>query len=140
MREPSLHKVFEPEMIQVGIIVRDLEKAIKDYSSLLSIGPFQTMYVQSVGVRAAVAALGPIEVELIQPVGDDNPMQKFLGDSEARIGHLGFYVKDMDAEVARFKELDVGVIQRVRGLGVESTVLNLKNRVGIDFELLQRYT
>ena len=136
MQRGNAKTVFQPSMLQVGVIVRDLEKAMQDYSSLLGIGPFQTMYVEQMGVRAAVAALGPIEVELIQPMSDENPIWKFLGDKAARIHHLGFYVADMDAEVARFQELGVGIVQRVRDLGVESTLLNLKERAGIDFELL----
>ncbi len=128
---------FRPSMLQLGIIVRDLEKAIEDYSSLLSIGPFQVMEVQATGVRAAVANLGTVEVELVQPATDDSPLWKFLEDSEARIHHLGFYVDDMESEVARFQNLGVRVVQRVRDLGVESTMLNLKKRAGIDFELLR---
>jgi methylmalonyl-CoA/ethylmalonyl-CoA epimerase len=125
-------------VLQLGIIVRDLEAAIEDYSSLLGIGPFDIMYVDRVGVRAAVAPLGPVEVELIQPVGDSSPMWDFLGDSQARIHHLGFYIADMDAQVARFQELGVGIVQRVQDLGVESTLLDLKKRAGIDFELLHK--
>jgi len=128
---------FQFNMLQLGIIVRDLEKATQEYSSLLSIGPFSTMDVPAAGVRAAVAALGPVEVELIQPLTDDSPLWSFLGDNEARIQHLGFYIDDTEAEVARFQELGVRVIQRVRDLGVESTLLGLKKRLGTDVELLR---
>ena len=129
---------FQPIMLQLGILVRDLEKAMQDYSSLFSIGPWETYDVKATGVRAATAALGPIEVELIQPASDESTIGKWFGDDAARINHLGFYIADTDTEVARFQQMGVEIIQRVRDLGVVSTLLNLRKRAGINVELLYR--
>jgi hypothetical protein len=44
---------FKPITVQLGILVRDLEKAMQDYSALLSIGPWETFDVLEMNCRAA---------------------------------------------------------------------------------------
>ena len=55
---------------QIGIVVKDIDKVIESWSSLFGIGPWtiRDMGGDSVKVRLAFANLGPVQIELIQPV------------------------------------------------------------------------
>jgi len=141
MKTEKTKAAFKPITVQLGIIVRDLEKAMQDYSALLSIGPWETFDVREMNCRAATAMLGTIEVELIQPLVDESTLRKLFGDDEASFNHVGFYIDDQDAEIARFEELGVQFLHKKAGkdLGCESSLMNLRGRAGANFELLYRH-
>lgn len=94
----------------VGILVKDLDKSI-DYYQSLGIGPFQeiemdtivnkTMYGKTCDwqIRAAVAKLGAIKFELIQPLEKAHLMEEFLEKRGEGINHVAFAVEDLDKEV-----------------------------------------
>ena len=106
----------------VGAVVRDLEKAIEYYESL-GIGPFkilklpgiiteQTMNGKPVEfqLRNAVVRLGPVELELIQPIENAVLQEDFLESRGEGINHLGFKVDDFDKERAKLEEKGLDVI------------------------------
>ncbi len=94
---------------QVGIVVRDLDKAIEYYQSL-GIGPFQSHkanYVSRelkghpidshvVTIKVAVAKIGNIEFELIQPVAHGPHWMDFLETKGEGVQHIGFHVNCPD--------------------------------------------
>ena len=141
MKTEKTKAAFKPITVQLGIIVRDLEKAMQDYSALLSIGPWEIFDVREMNCRAAIAMLGTVEVELIQPLGDEGTIRKLFGDDEASFNHVGFYIDDPDAQIARFEELGVKFLHKKAGkdLGCESSLMNLKGRAGTNIELLYRH-
>ncbi len=76
------------ELFQVGIVVRDLEKSMKDYEALLGINSWKVMDIDSKSLRftyhgkpvehsfrAAFTMLGSLMVELLQPVEGENDLQ-----------------------------------------------------------------
>ena len=137
MQQPKANNASQAEWVQLGIVVRDLEKAMHDYSSLLSIGPFRTFGVEQFGVLVAVAAFGPIQLELIQPVRRENPLWEFLGDEAVRLHHFGFDVADTNAEVARFQALGIRAADTLSAAHVRATFLDTKQVAGLDFELIE---
>lgn len=143
METKKAEAAFRPNTLQLGILVRDLEKAKKDYSALLNMGPWsETIEVTDVNVKASVAMLGPVEVELFEIEMDESIMVELLGDDEASLNHIGFYIDDPDAQVARFEELGVEFSLKEAGGkgqgGVIAYIMETKSRVGINLELLHR--
>ena len=112
---------------QIGVVVRDLDKAIEYYESL-GIGPFKPISVNVIerkvrGVpndewkfRISVADMGPVQFELVQPVAGESIQKEFLETKGEGINHLGFYVDDFDNEVAKLVEKGYEVIASTRGL------------------------
>ena len=69
-------RVKLPPVEQIGIVVKDIDKAIQYYSSVFGFGPFRVRESEMKGftyrgqkgncrIKTAVAQSGPIEVELI---------------------------------------------------------------------------
>ncbi len=92
---------------QVSIAVKDIGKVIESWSSMLGIGPWS--YRESTGkdaegrawkTRIAYACLGPVEVELIQPLEGNSPQAGFIARHGEGLHHLGFLVDDLEAEFA----------------------------------------
>ena len=98
----------------LGLIVKDMDKAIELYQSL-GISPFEARKpfdrverksldtVSDPGparIKAKFADIGPIKIEMIQPLSGESLANKFLETDGEGISHLGFTVDDIDSSEA----------------------------------------
>ncbi len=117
----------------VGVVVRDMDKVVEYYQSL-GIGTFQpeVLFKSSdfadfrvngktpntiVKVRVRSIQIGPLRLELIQPVEGEAPWKEFLDSNGEGINHIGFGVDDLDKETAKLVEKGASVIHS----GVENS-------------------
>ncbi len=132
---------METEKLQIGVIVENLEAAIGKAEALFSIAPWRTLDVPEAGVKAAVADWAGVEIELIAASNDATREQhrKMLRGKSAAFTHVGAYVKDKDAEVARLDGLGVPIVYRDMGdEDVRTAMVDVRNEAGYMLELLQR--
>jgi len=107
------------ELYHVGIVVHDLDDAMRRYQEELGVGPwgvfggeFEGEYrgrAMTLEARAAYARSGNGYVELVQPVKGDWTASVFLKERGEGAYHLGYYVDDLDETVARARDLGYGV-------------------------------
>lgn len=66
--------------------------------------------------RAKVAFLttraGDAQIELVQPVGNDSPVRRFLEEKGGGMHHLCFEVGDVEAELAAFRSRGAAIASR----------------------------
>jgi methylmalonyl-CoA/ethylmalonyl-CoA epimerase len=140
-----------PGVCQIGVVVKDLDSAVAYYSNTFGIGPFEFIERHYDGVtirrrndasytvRLAKAPMGAVELELIQVTEGDSIHLEFLEKRGEGIEHLGFRVPDLDAEIKRFKESGIDVLQSVRRPdGGGYAYMDTENIGGIIFELIQQ--
>jgi len=152
-QKPFEGKLKLPDVGQIGVVVKDLDKAVDYYSSMFGIGPFK--YIErhydgvilrerndaSYSVRIAIAPMGSVDFELIQITEGESIHLEFLEKKGEGIEHLGFRVPDLDAEIARFKECGIEVLQSARRSdGGGYAYMDTENIGGIIFELIQQHT
>ena len=129
------------EKLQIGVIVVDLEAAIGKAEELFAIAPWRILNVPEAGVRAAVADWAGVEIELIAAANERTREEhrQMLGGKTAMFTHLGAYVKDKDAELARLEAAGVPVIYRDMGdEDVRTAMVDVRNEAGYLLELLER--
>ena len=96
-------------LFQIGVVVKDLNKAI-DRLSALGIGPFYSktppatarsifrgnpfIPVERVSIQAAM--MGNAELELVQPLQGESPHKEYLDEKGEGIQHIAFLVDDLD--------------------------------------------
>jgi methylmalonyl-CoA/ethylmalonyl-CoA epimerase len=137
------------KLTQVGVVVRDVEKAIKRLTAL-GIGPFQQMALSPereewfrgkrmyADFKIYGARIGDVQIELIQPLSGDSPHKEFLETKGEGIQHVMFAVDDFDKEVARLTKKGATELLRAKfpgGRGVAYLDLGVGN---IIFELSQK--
>ena len=135
----------------IGLIVRDIDKAIAHFQSL-GIGPFEPLKViitrrevqgkpvtiDSVKVKVRTAQMGDMQLELIEPDEGKSPWREFLETRGDGIEHLGFFVDDIDRETARMEEKGFKILRRgwfQNGGG--NSFIDTSQAVGINMELIQ---
>ncbi len=107
------------ELYHVGIVVQDLDEAMRRYQDELGVGPwgvfggeFQCEFrgeETTLEARAAYAKSGNGYVELVQPVKGDWTASVFLKERGEGAYHLGYWVDDLDATVERARDLGYGI-------------------------------
>jgi methylmalonyl-CoA/ethylmalonyl-CoA epimerase len=134
----------------MGFLVRDLDKAIKDFESL-GIGPFQEIEMETIvyremygkpadwRLRAAVVKIDPgIKIELIQPLEKADLLQDFLTKKGEGINHVAFAVEDLDKEVAKLQKRGLKpIFIAKRSTGHGGVYFDTRETGGTIFELIQ---
>jgi hypothetical protein len=64
-----------------------------------------------------MAQVGPITLELIQPLTGPSPHEEFLAQHGEGLHHLGIYVEDAEKHAEEMRELGYEEILYARGLG-----------------------
>jgi methylmalonyl-CoA/ethylmalonyl-CoA epimerase len=102
----------------LGIAVDDLDAAILVYSELFGATLEHRECVEDQGVEAASLRVGESRIELLQPLGADTPVGRFLAKRGPGMHHMAFEVEDLAAELDRLRARDVLLIdqQPRRGL------------------------
>jgi methylmalonyl-CoA/ethylmalonyl-CoA epimerase len=94
----------------LGIAVEDLDAAILTYSDLFGATLEHRERVEDQGVEAASLWVGDSRIELLEPLGADTPVGRFLAKRGPGMHHVAFEVEDLPAELARLKAHDVLLI------------------------------
>jgi len=144
-------RVKLPPVQQIGIVVKDMDKAIEHYASTFGIGPFRVIDGNMEGVllrgkpintkiKVAFAKSGPLQVELIQPVEGKNIYTEFLDSKGEGLHHLGFQVDDLEAMLVELAKEGIRPIfyQSLPYIGIAFAYLNSDKIGGVIFELIER--
>jgi methylmalonyl-CoA/ethylmalonyl-CoA epimerase len=116
---------------QVAVVVRDLDEAMEHYTNDLGIGPwavytFSPDWIKDMTFRGkeqgytmklALAQLGPVMYELIEPVQGPSSYEEFLNEHGEGLHHLGYFVEDIDAEISNMEAKGFPLLQSGRGMG-----------------------
>lgn len=131
----------------VGFVVANLEETIAFYQKM-GIGTFKIFqpeyyeksYLGKQGnftMKVAIASFGPIEIELIEPLGGESVYNHFLEERGGGIHHLAFDVPDLDGVAKKFKSLGVDVVMSGARKGLRFAYLNAKQGA-LMLELIER--
>ena len=84
----------------LGVAVEDLDAAVATYARLFGAEVEHRATVEKQGVRAASLRIGAGRVELLEPLGDDTPVGRFLAKRGPGMHHVAFEVSDLRATLA----------------------------------------
>ncbi|MBO0776447.1 MAG: methylmalonyl-CoA epimerase [Actinobacteria bacterium] len=129
----------------VGIACRDLAEKIAFYESVFGLTVVSRDVIESQGVREAMlqvasAPAGTSYVQLLEPLGPDTPVGRFLERRGEGIHHIGYGVTDIAAALAAVAGTGVRLIDerpRHGSLGAAIAFLHPADVGGVLTELVQ---
>jgi methylmalonyl-CoA/ethylmalonyl-CoA epimerase len=148
--DPQVKKILGLEKVnQVGIVVRDMDKAIKNYWELFGISfpkvlvpeYFNRVYrgkPENFRMKIGLAMVGELQIELVQPLEGETTYGEFLEKCGEGIHHLAFNVNNLDERIAAFQRLGVGVLMSGERVGAKFAYMDTEGFVGIIIELVQK--
>ncbi|TML03618.1 MAG: methylmalonyl-CoA epimerase [Actinobacteria bacterium] len=87
-------------MHHLGVAVDDLDAALSTYERLFGAQVEHRATVEGQGVRAVSLRIGDGRVELLEPLGADTPVGRFLAKRGPGMHHVAFDVSDLPAALA----------------------------------------
>ena len=130
------------EVHHVGVIVNDMEKAVEYYKSLgiVTVGRDMGVVPTRTGakVKARWAQMGPLLLELFQPIEGEDIQLEFLREHGEGIAHIGFIVADINAEVDALVSRGVKLLFRIdHPTGTSIAYFDTREVGGFIIELVQ---
>jgi methylmalonyl-CoA/ethylmalonyl-CoA epimerase len=143
------------DFVQIGVVVHDLDRTVRNLAEIFNIGPFRTIewppsdlgdfekfYHESPGdftARMAFTELGPLELEIIQPLTGKSIWADFLEQHGEGIHHIRFNVLDEEPVIEYLAKRDIQPIQSGSGLRPGTLWVNFgtEEMVGFIIEVMR---
>jgi len=125
----------------IGIAIRDIRKGSEFYGGCLSLNVSKPIDVSSQKVRIAFMEIGNTKLELLEPLGEDSPVEKFIQKKGEGLHHICLLVDDIDNALAELKEKKVKLVDqkpRVGATGKRIAFLHPESSSGVLIELKER--
>ena len=144
MREP----VFT-DVLQVSVVVRDLEAAMRTYVDEYGIGPWDVYEFNPDTVRGmhergepvdsswrlALAQVGRVQWELVEPLDQRSTYARFLAEKGEGVHHVGLAVADYGDAIAELERKRRDVVFGGEYNGVTFAYLGTEGDLGVVTEI-----
>jgi len=94
----------------LGVAVEDLDTALATYAQLFGAEVEHQATVGDQGVRAASVRIGDGRVELLEALGDDTPVGRFLARRGPGMHHVAYEVSDVRAALVELADAGADLI------------------------------
>jgi catechol 2,3-dioxygenase-like lactoylglutathione lyase family enzyme len=143
-------------IVQIALVVKDLDETVRHWSDRFGVGPWSfytygpplvprmTRHGQPTEytMRIALANVGPMRIELIEPVEGDTVYAEFVRDHGFGVHHLGVLVENMDEALGRARDAGLAMTQDGAGFGPDGdghyAYLDTEPLMGTTIELIER--
>jgi methylmalonyl-CoA/ethylmalonyl-CoA epimerase len=115
----------------VGIVVRDLDEAVLLYRDRFGLSLQSLHDLPADGIRAAFVGAGGATVELLEPIGSDTGVARFLESRGPGMHHVCFEVSDIAATLVALAEAGTELIDAAPRRGAHGPVAFIHPRAGL---------
>lgn len=146
--EEQLEPIELQELVQIGVVVKDLEKAMEYYSKHFGLGPWRTMVSEHLPFaivrgkktpytcKLAFTRMPPLQLELIEVTTGPSIQLDHLKTKGEGIHHVQYRVKDLEKEITKYKKHGFKVLQEMRDPKGGFAYMDTGGIGGIIFELV----
>ena len=125
----------------IGIVVKDIEAALKVYRDALGLELTSVEFVPEQAVKIAFLPTGESEIELVQPTTDDSGSARYLAKRGEGVHHICLEVDDIEATLAQMAAQGLEMIDqkpRVGSGGQKYAFVHPKSAHGVLIELYEK--
>jgi len=122
----------------IGIAVKDLNISIPLFEQLLGAPCYKTEQVESEQVSTAFFQTGETKIELLQGLGPDSVITRYIDKRGEGMHHIAFEVADIHAEMRRLTAAGFTLLHEVPKEGADNKLicfLHPKSTGGVLIEL-----
>ena len=89
----------------VGVAVENIQEALDFFQRVFGTPPAQVQELADQGVRATLLQVGQTRLELLEPLGEDTPVGRFIQSRGQGLHHLALNVSDLPGKLKVALEL-----------------------------------
>jgi methylmalonyl-CoA epimerase len=94
----------------IGIAVKKIEASLPLYRDLLGLKNIRIEKVPEQKVRVAMIQVGEVKIELVEALGPDSPIAKFIEKRGEGIHHIAFSTDDIRDELQKAKSSGIQIV------------------------------
>ncbi|MDJ0663031.1 MAG: methylmalonyl-CoA epimerase [Acidimicrobiia bacterium] len=132
--------MFAYNLDHVALAVRDLDSSLAEYKRLYGSDPIYREVVAEQGVEEAMIAVGGSYVQLLQPLGPDTPVGRFIESRGEGMHHVALAVADIDAALEHLEAEGARLVDetpRIGGRGARIAFVHPEAFAGTLVELVE---
>ncbi len=125
----------------IGIAVSNIQDAAKFYTKALGLKVSEIETVEEQKVKTVGILLGDTRIELLEPLGAEGPIAKFIEKRGEGIQHIALKVDDIKAQLDDLKQKGIRLIDeepKIGAGGAKIAFIHPKSTNGILIELCER--
>jgi methylmalonyl-CoA/ethylmalonyl-CoA epimerase len=126
----------------VGVAVKSLDEAVHIYRDVLGFKLEGIHVLKERKVKVAFFSTGgQTRIELVEPLGSDSPVAKFLATRGEGVQHIAVRVQDIEAALEELKKKGVALVDEKPVIGAEGARIGYvhpKSTRGVLLELSER--
>jgi methylmalonyl-CoA epimerase len=127
------------QISHLGVAVKDLEEAREFYRSVLGFQSSEPIIGGDGTIRVSLIDAGNAVIELLQPIGKEGVMAKFLEKRGEGFHHICYEVDDINAAVSSLKASGIDIIGEPKpGAEGMSIFLHPRGTHGVLVELVEK--
>jgi methylmalonyl-CoA/ethylmalonyl-CoA epimerase len=106
----------------VGVVVRDIEQAMRFWRDTLGLPLHELRVMNDQGVKAALLSVGDAEVELLEPIVEDNGVARYLQRKGEGLHHICFQSNDVERDLLALKAKGTELIDQQTRIGLAGRI------------------
>jgi methylmalonyl-CoA epimerase len=125
----------------LGVAVKDLKQAMDFYHTVFGIESSEPVVKGGGTVRVSLVELENAAIELLEPIGNEGTIAKFLAKRGEGIHHICYEVDDVKAEIESLKKKGIDIIgegELIPGVEGLSVFLHPRGTHGVLVELVEK--
>ncbi len=124
----------------IGIAVKNMGESNALFTKLLGTPPYKMEKVETEGVNTSFFKMGESKIELLEALGPESPIAKFLAKKGEGVHHIAYDVEDIVSEMKRLKAEGFTLLSEEPKVGADNKLvcfLHPKSTNGVLIELCQ---
>jgi methylmalonyl-CoA/ethylmalonyl-CoA epimerase len=129
------------EFDHIGVVVKDTKETAGLLSSLFGFWVTETQEFPEQGFKSTLVSKEKITIELIEPIGTQGIIQKFIEKSGYGLHHISLRVDDIEQEIDMLESMGVKVLNRKPAKITDTSEISFlhpSSTAGILIELMHR--
>ena len=127
------------QISHLGIAVKDLETAREFYRSVFKLESSNPILGGDGTIKVSLVQVGGAVIELLQPIGNEGVMAKFLEKHGEGIHHICYEVENINAVIDSVKTNGIQVLGEPQmGAEGKSVFLHPRNTFGVLTEFVEK--
>tara|TARA_B100000315_G_C14052930_1_gene352712 strand:- start:28 stop:441 length:414 start_codon:yes stop_codon:yes gene_type:complete len=125
---------------RIGVAVRNLDEATKNYVKIFDIKAGDVHYVPEKELRAILLDVGNAKLELIEPMGTEGVIAKFIESHGEGVHHICFEVDDINKALESLSAKGIPLRDKVPRQGITGKIAFLQEAInGMTIELVEKH-
>lgn len=126
------------ELLHIGFVVSSIDETMEAMKKLGAEELGRKAFAQ-LGQTSALVQLGNVRYELMEPLGDEGVVPRFLKKNGEGFHHICFHCENADEECRRLQAEGVRVLNKTPGDGKKKFFTHFSTTGGVVYEISEQY-